>query len=327
MAQTTSAADLVAFFEEAQLQILQDIARRLARGGAPGRWQLDRLAEITALTNAARSTLGSVPRSTIRALMMRAYLTGSRTAFSELGIRHAPAVSELAARVAPLTDGLALQIQAAYAAVLRSTVDGYRAAVQEAVAAQLLGVTTHQQAAQVAVSRMAERGLTAFVDRSGRQWSLDSYASMATRTAAARSNQTGHLATLSERGHNLVMVSTHARECKLCRPWEGKVLSTDPAIPAKDVQRVAGSVDEAQRAGLNHPRCRHRMVAYFPGITRPVDKDSYAAGVSYEEAQRKAADRRRLSEWRRRQAVAITPEEKARTARKVTEWQARVKGT
>ncbi|MGH9251720.1 MAG: phage minor capsid protein, partial [Acidimicrobiales bacterium] len=71
-------------------------------------------------------------------------------------------------------------------------------------------------------------------------------------------------------GRDLVIVSDAPEECPLCRPWEGKVLSTTGSTPAGAVvggRTVAGTLDRARGEGLFHPNCRHSVGAWVPGIT------------------------------------------------------------
>ncbi|WP_229880214.1 phage minor capsid protein, partial [Streptomyces echinoruber] len=139
--------------------------------------------------------------------------------------------------------------------------------------------------------------------------------------------------TLTEHGVDLVVVSDAPRECPLCRPWEGRVLTISGPPGARTVEiehaiedgrmvpvRVAGSLDEARAAGLQHPNCRHSVSAYTPGITRveaaTSDPDGYRAG------QRQREIERHVRKWKRREAAALTPEAQRAARAKVRAWQA-----
>jgi hypothetical protein len=178
----------------------------------------------------------------------------------------------------------------------------------------------------------ADRGIQAFVDRAGRRWSLPSYAEMAVRTATARAATEAHMRTLSEAGVELVVVSDAPRECPLCRPWEGKVLTIGGPAGARTVEvehavedgrmvpvRVAGSLDEARAAGLQHPNCRHSVSMYSPGLTRIEQATSDPAG--YDAGQRQREIERTIRKWKRREAAAITPEAQRVARAKVRQWQ------
>jgi hypothetical protein len=150
---------------------------------------------------------------------------------------------------------------------------------------------------------------------------------MATRSTTAQAAVTGHLDRLEQGGIPLVIVSNSSRECERCRPWEGKVLSRGPvsallpnAVTGRmERVRVDGTVQEATSAGLFHPNCTHNLSAYIPGATRRGDADSNPKG--YAERQRLRAMERTVREWKRREAVAVTPEAKRKARAKVREWQ------
>jgi len=87
------------------------------------------------------------------------------------------------------------------------------------------GDLTRKQAAQQALNKFADRGITGFVDNAGRSWNLSSYTEMATRSTTGQMALEGHVTRLQDNDIDLAMVSDHGEECELCRPWEGKVLS------------------------------------------------------------------------------------------------------
>jgi Phage minor capsid protein 2. len=116
-----------------------------------------------------------------------------------------------------------------------------------------------------------------------------------------------------------------------CRPWEGKVLSISgnlrgrvelPSMVGEGtvVVDIAGSVDEARAAGLQHPNCTHSLRAFLPGATRrPARPTANAKGYEAKERQREIE--RQIRKWKEREAAALTDEAKAGAAAKVRAWQ------
>lgn len=110
------------------------------------------------------------------------------------------------------------------------------------------------------VKTLQREGVTAFIDKAGRHWSLHTYASMATRTT---SRQAEVLAVLSaDTEHDLYKISSHGTTCGLCAPYEGRVYSksgTDPVFPP--LASAFGKVDPAGPDDLTntwlniHPNC------------------------------------------------------------------------
>ena len=112
-------------------------------------------------------------------------------------------------------------------------------------------------------------GVTAFVDKAGRNWSLHTYASMVTRTT---SRQAEVLAVLTaDPEHDLYKISSHGTTCALCAPYEGRVYSksgTDPVFPP--LASAFGKVDPAGADDLSntwlniHPNCLHVLMPWTP---------------------------------------------------------------
>lgn len=330
--------DLYAAAEERLLGI---IARQLAAGlDAPG-WIERKLSAVQAVRRAAQAVTDELSRAAsleVFDVVAEAYNVGHRAAVAELGALddRARALVDDVTPNAQAVDRLAEQavtvLTDRHASILRTVEDGYRAVVAEVTATPLLGTGTRRQATQDAMRRFADRGITSFTDARGRRWSLTSYAEMAVRTSVGRAATEAHARTLTDTGIDLVIVSDAPRECPLCRPWEGKILSltgpggrrTVEVEHATDDGRmvrvdVAGSLDEARRAGLQHPNCRHSTSAYTPGITRletpKSDPDGYEAG------QRQREIERNIRRYRRRAAAAVDPEARRQAEAKTRQWQ------
>lgn len=119
------------------------------------------------------------------------------------------------------------------------------------------------------VKILQREGVTAFVDKAGRNWSLHTYATMATRTT---SRQAEVLAVLTaDPEHDLYKISSHGTTCALCAPYEGRVYSksgTDPDFPS--LAAAFGKVDPAgpddlANTWLNiHPNCLHVIMPWTP---------------------------------------------------------------
>lgn len=335
------AATTADLYAEVEQRLLTLVARQLATGmEAPG-WAIAKLGALSPLRRAADALLDVVAGQVdaeVRHVVAEAYESGRHSALAELGVladedrrtvaEHTPqarAVDRLAAETIET-------VTATHRGILRAVEDGYRQVVAEATAAPLLGTETRRQATQQAMTRFADRGVSSFRDRAGRRWALTSYAEMAVRTSVARAATEAHMTTRAAAGVDLVVVSNSPRECPLCRPWERAVLSIGgPDGPRMvDVEHavedgrmvrvnVAGSLDEARRAGLQHPNCRHSVSSYTPGITPTEDATPDPAG--YEAGQRQRAIERKIRRYKNRAAAATTPEGKRAAEAKVRQWQ------
>ncbi|MEV5509041.1 phage minor capsid protein [Streptomyces orinoci] len=329
-------------YADAEARLLGIVARQLAAGlEAPG-WAVAKLRDIQPLRRAAQSVVEELGKATALEVfdaVAEAYNVGSRAGLAELGAL----ADEDARRIGESTPGTRAvdrlahetidRVTATHRGILRGVEDGYRQVVSEVAATPLLGVGTRRAASQAAMARFADRGLRTFVDRSGRAWSMTSYAEMAVRTAVGRAAVEAHGDRLRAAGVSLVIVSNAPHECPLCKPFEGKVLTLDGPDGAHTVEaehavedgrtvrvHVAGSLDEARRHGLQHPNCRHSTSAYLPGVTRaPVEHSTDPYG--YEATQRQRAIERNIRRWKNRAAAATDPDAKRAAEAKVRHWQ------
>lgn len=119
------------------------------------------------------------------------------------------------------------------------------------------------------------------VTLSGKNWKPDHYADMLARTMLSKAQRDGVANQMTANGHDLVIVSEHANESDLCRPWEGRVLSLNGMYPQYP------RLETAISSGLYHPNCRHTITPHFPEFARKskvwdADKQKY---VPWEEKQ------------------------------------------
>lgn len=126
------------------------------------------------------------------------------------------------------------------------------------------------------VETLRREGVTAFVDKAGRNWSLHTYGSMVCRTT---SRQAEVLAVLTaDPDHDLYKISSHGTTCKLCAPFEGRVYSrsgTDPDFPP--LSAAFGKIDpngpdDLSNTYLNlHPGCLHVLLPWTAAGRTPEE--------------------------------------------------------
>ncbi|WP_214317050.1 phage minor capsid protein [Nonomuraea sediminis] len=353
---------VAAMYADAEAALLERIAARVGKdldNDDGNDWAAKRLAEVTQLRKEAEAIvrrLESVAKKAAQAAVLDTWAEGmdaavrgavlqvadaklrkrlervlqdARNLGAKRGISAGQGVAELAAQAVSL-------VTSVHEGALRAVDDIYRNVVAETAGRVLVGAETRREAAQRALDRLTAQGITGFTDSANpsRTWNMASYVEMAMRTATARAAVDGHLSTLRDAGIGLVSVSRLPYTCDRCARWEGEVLALSGSAgtrveenPATGVQvfvQVAGTVAEARLAGLLHPNCGHSLNAYLPGVSRPAPV--VRSKATYEDAQRQRYLERKIRENKRRAAVALDDEARAKAAAKIANYQRQLKG-
>lgn len=146
-----------------------------------------------------------------------------------------------------------------YLNVGRKEDDLFRKLALELTANKEAGVASRQTVQNMMAAELNAKGVTAFVDKAGREWSLESYCSMATRTTG---RQAQVAAALTADDWDLWEIVKIGSTCPLCSAYEGRVYSksgTDPDYPP--LAMAFGKIDPAGSNDLSntwlnlHPNC------------------------------------------------------------------------
>lgn len=147
--------------------------------------------------------------------------------------------------------------------------DIYRQVGLEQVAAQAASGRGVNKAVPEFVRQLIQEGVTAFVDKAGRSWSLHTYCTMVSRTTRRQAEVLAVLTADPEQ--DLYKISSHGTTCAICAPYEGRVYSrsgTDPDFPplAEAFGKVdADGPDSLANSWLNiHPNCLHVLLPWTP---------------------------------------------------------------
>ena len=194
--------------------------------------------------------------------------TGYLNASVLSGEQHAIVDQLVASLMGEITDATITALATVQSALIgRVEPDVYRRVGMEQVALQqATGRGTYKVLPEF-VQALRREGITAFVDKAGRNWSLHTYCAMVSRTT---SRQAEVLAVLTaDPEQDLYRISSHGTTCGICAPFEGRVYSksgTNPDYPplaaAFGKQDPAGP-DTLANTWLNlHPNCWHSVLPY-----------------------------------------------------------------
>lgn len=343
LAQTVS--DLVAQIE---MRLIWEIARDVNRGlGGGSRYEVDMAARYGALYARLQRQLGKPWQNvltTVQAALDKAAEAGQGMAERDLAGRLANHPETLGV---PVTNVRALEVIASDlhrvladlpALALRNAFDSYQQIISTPAALNATGVLTRRKATQDALNGFAARGIDGFTDKAGRTWHIDTYAEMATRTGAAHALRTAYEGELIARGEDLVLVTGNTYTCRLCAPWQDKVLSLTGMYPAGTHRlpsavgdgyvtvHVAGTMEEARAAGLHHPNCTHSEGLYLPGAT-VIEPGTMGVrdAETYDASQKQRALEREIRKQKRLLVAAITGEAESKARAAIRGYQAQIR--
>lgn len=222
-------------------------------------------------------------------------------------------------------------------AVLRMVNDEYRQIIHKSAFFVANGVKTEEQATKEAVKEINQKKITIeAIDRAsesflrggincieyknGRRVNIASYAQMAVRTASQRAQLIGEGEFRKQINNPLVIVSKHNTTCKLCEPWQGKVLIDDVYSGGKKEDGNYPLLSEAMEKGLFHPNCRHGLPSFYPELE---DFNRYTDEHNHEENEINLEEQyinRQIKSFERLEKGSISPLNIQLFAKRKEEW-------
>lgn len=205
--------------------------------------------------------------------------------------------------------------------VLRKMDDVYRQTIFKSHMYLQNGVKTLPQAIDMATKDFLAKGIDSITYKNGARVNIASYAEMCLRTANHRATLLGEGKKRDEYGIHTVVVSAHANTCKMCEPWQGKVLIDDVFSHGTKLDGDYPLLSEAITAGLLHPNCRHSITTFFSGITNlPKKQDGKEAIKLYEVEQRQRYLERQIRKYKRLAQGSVDEDNKQLAERKLKQY-------
>lgn len=346
-------AALVSKYNQAEQELIAGSAAIIAQhlGNDSPQAQRSLYAALTALARSIATRLGLEVGALSQGVAVEAARRGSTAALREVreALTDHPALRERYTRatgtqVTPhglnaaqhIARDLTDRLTAANQRITRFSADAYQASTAKASIGMVVGGTP-QEAQREAWRELSDGGVTGFRDSAGRDWTLSTYAEMATRTAAIRAYNESHQDRMTSLGIQYWTVAPTGFPCKLCLPWEGRILSRkgagrytedDATGKGRVAFQVAGTVEEARLAGLQHPNCKHTLIAYFPGVTKLVTRtpeEIAEATERFKETQKLRHLERLVRAARTAEQAALSDTDRAAARRRAREIQARIR--
>ncbi len=173
--------------------------------------------------------------------------------------------------VAALQDSISDAMREGRARIGRQVNDVYAKAGRRAATRALLGAdgSPRTAARRMVADLLQDRQIAAmvdgpgFIDAAGRKWTLDRYASMVVRTTTREAVVQGAVDRMTSHGIDLARVSMHASACRICQPYEGRLVDLGGSTRDFDGEAVmSGPMPPF------HPQCRHSLAPVAVRVER-----------------------------------------------------------
>lgn len=226
-------------------------------------------------------------------------------------------------KVDSLINSVQSDFSKANTAVLRMMDDTYRSTIFKYSMFVSNGVYTEKQAYDAAVKDFLSRGINCIEYKDGRRVNIADYTSMAIRTVNQRAYMAGEGEARKKLGETLVFISKHETSCKLCKPFEEKVLIDDVYSGGTPDDGDYMLLSQAMAEGLFHPRCRHGLETYYPELEDIVHYDTEENRVNEygTEKLNQAHIENMIQKYKRLVTGSIDPANIAKYQARLDEWE------
>ena len=137
------------------------------------------------------------------------------------------------------------------------------------------GAESRTKAVRTTIHEMAQKGIPAFVDKSGREWSPEAYVNMDIRATVKNTALEAQFSTMDSLGQDVFEVSSHPGSRPKCRPWQGKLISrSGKTTEITDINGRKHKVIPLSQTSFGEPdglfgiNCGHRPRGMSDGLFR-----------------------------------------------------------
>ena len=171
--------------------------------------------------------------------------------------------------------------QEAFKSLIQNTAEEALKILNSNTAAAITGAEARQQALRKTIRQFNDKGITGFVDKSGRNWTPEAYVNMCMRTTSGSVANEVQTARCEDMGVNLIQIDSHsgARACTLlaeicaCAKDQGKIFDlnngsgfTEDLNGRKIRYYPWNSSSYGEPDGILGINCGHHKFPFVPGV-------------------------------------------------------------
>lgn len=150
----------------------------------------------------------------------------------------------------------------------------YIDSLNKATGKVVTGIEARQSAMRECIGKMTQKGIPAFVDKNGRNWTSEAYTNMCIRSTVGSVAKETQFSLMDEYGLDLVEVSSHSGARPLCAKDQGKIFNRNGGggyttdLDGKRIKFYSWrSSSYGKPAGLLGINCGHQIYPFLPGIS------------------------------------------------------------
>lgn len=180
----------------------------------------------------------------------------------------------------------------------------------------IMGTESRQTAVRQCIREMSQRGIPAFVDAAGRQWSPEAYVNMDIRTTCSNAAHEAQFTRMDDYGIDLIEVSSHAGARPKCAKDQGKIFDRKGKSKKYPSWKTSSYGEPDGILGIN---CGHQIYPFIEGVSVqtyfPYDDKENDALYKKKQGQRKLERDVRSAKREAAMLKAAGDDEGARLAR------------
>lgn len=138
----------------------------------------------------------------------------------------------------------------------------------------IMGTESRQTAVRECIKEMSEKGIPAFVDAAGRQWSPEAYVNMDVRTTCSNTAHEAQFSRMNDYDIDLLEVDSHPGARPKCSLDQGRIFSKSGKNRKYPAWKTSSYGEPDGILGIN---CGHHVYPYIEGVSTqtyfPYDKE------------------------------------------------------
>lgn len=165
--------------------------------------------------------------------------------------------------------------------MLKSTQQSYRNIINKTTFQLASGIYTPQEAVKNTIREFASKGITALIDKAGRNWTPEGYVRMVNRTTTNNIITKSQQERCKDYGVDLIEISSHGGARPKCAPYQGQVYSVTGGsgeVVDNNGNKIKytsfSNTSYGEPAGLFGINCTHRQYPFIAGISEVKEYDT-----------------------------------------------------